>query len=58
MDSDVLTIFLALLGAVAVITAFFYGGALVLHWLEVPDSPQTLAMAAEQRARNQAAAAA
>lgn len=34
---------LALIAVLLTITAFFYGGQLVLHWLETPDSRQAIA---------------
>ena len=35
-------ILVALLVGLLSITAFFYGGQMVLQWLEMPDSPQAL----------------
>jgi hypothetical protein len=43
MNSDALITFLVLLGGLLTITIFFYGGQVLLHWLEVADSPQALA---------------
>ncbi|HEU4388874.1 MAG TPA: hypothetical protein VFV34_13815 [Blastocatellia bacterium] len=34
---------LALIAGFLTTSAFFYGGRLVLHWLEIPDSPQAIA---------------
>ena len=34
---------LALIAVLLTISVFFYGGQLVLHWLETPDSPQAIA---------------
>jgi hypothetical protein len=50
MNLDVLTVLLALLGGLVAITMAFYGGALVLRWLEMPDSPQALASPVVQTA--------
>jgi hypothetical protein len=58
MNLNVLTLFLVLLGALAAITVFFYGGALVLRWLEAPDSRQALANDAEQTAQKRRSASA
>jgi hypothetical protein len=35
-------ILVVLLAGLLSITAFFYGGQMVLQWLEMPDSPQAL----------------
>jgi hypothetical protein len=43
MNLDALIMFIALLGGLLAITIFFYGGQMVLHWLEMPASPQALA---------------
>jgi hypothetical protein len=58
MNLNVLTLFLVLLAALAAITVFFYGGALVLRWLEEPDSRQALANSAEQTAQKRRSASA
>ena len=55
---SVFTVFFALLGGLAVITLFFYGGAQVLRWLEVPDARQSPPNAAEQETQRRNSAAA
>ena len=37
MNVNALTVFLVVLGELLAITIFFYGGRLVLHWLETTD---------------------
>lgn len=48
MNVDALILFLVLVAGLLAITIFFYGGELVLHWLEKPASSQALASSAGQ----------
>jgi hypothetical protein len=43
MNSDVLITFLVLLSGLLTVTIFFYGGQVLLHWLEMAAPPQALA---------------
>lgn len=43
MNSDALIMFLVLLGGMLTITIFFYGSQMLLHRLEMADTPQALA---------------
>jgi hypothetical protein len=42
MTFNVLTMFVELLCGLSTLSVFFYGGGMVLHLLEVRDSPQAL----------------
>lgn len=42
MNVNALILFLVLLGGLLALTIFFYGGEVVLHFLEKPDSTQAL----------------
>jgi len=50
MNLNALILFIVSLGGLLAITIFFYGGQMLLHWLETPDPPQALAGLRRQKA--------
>ncbi len=41
--NELIFFLLFVMGGMLIITVLFYGGKIILHWLEMPDSAQALA---------------